>query len=85
MPSFDKIIQIPLDQELLAELDRASRERRSSRAALIREACRDWLRRLRERRLDEIYEEGYRRIPPDSAASEAQMKMLSEVLPEEDW
>lgn len=35
--------------------------------------------------LDEIYEAGYRRLPEDSELGEAQMALLDQVLPKEDW
>ena len=85
MASFNKIIQVPLDGGLLDELDKASRELKRSRSAVIREACREFLRLLRERKLDELYEDGYRRTPDDPAIGEAQLRMAAEVLPREDW
>ncbi len=85
MASFKKIIQVPLDDRLLEELDEASRDLKRSRAAVIREACREFLRLLRERKLDELYEEGYRRIPDEAAIGEAQLRMAPQVLPKEDW
>jgi len=81
----NRIIQVPIDEPLLEALDEASQEQGTSRSALIRAACRDFLRHLRERKLDDLYEEGYRRIPHDPAVGEAQLRMAAEVLPQEDW
>jgi metal-responsive CopG/Arc/MetJ family transcriptional regulator len=80
-----KIIQVPIDEPLLEALDEASKEHGTSRAALVRTACRDFLRRWRERKLDEQYAEGYRRIPDDPAVGDAQLRMAAEVLPKEEW
>lgn len=85
MASFNKIIQVPLDQELLAELDEASRALKSSRSDLIRRACRDFLRKLQEAALDDAYERGYRQHPEEPAIAEAQAAMAAEILPEEAW
>jgi metal-responsive CopG/Arc/MetJ family transcriptional regulator len=85
MSSFNKIIQVPLDEQLLAELDRASREGKRSRAALIREACQRYLRQLREAAQDDAYEQGYRRHPESPVIGEAQAAITAEVLPEEAW
>lgn len=85
MVSSAKIVQVPIDEELLASLDELSRGRRTSRSAVIRDACREYLRRLREEALDEVYERGYRRTPEDTATGETQASLAAQVLPEESW
>ncbi len=80
-----KIIQIPIDAELLLELDELSRKEERSRADLIREACRRYLRDTEEQRLEREYIEGYKRIPEDPALGEAQLAMMADVLPPENW
>ncbi len=39
-----KVIQVPVDEELLEELDYLSRKQRRARSELIRQACRIYLR-----------------------------------------
>ncbi len=85
MTSSDKIVQVPMDIELLAALDELSHAQRSSRSALIRKACRQYLQRVREERLDDAYERGYRQIPEDAVIGEAQTTIAAHVLPEESW
>jgi metal-responsive CopG/Arc/MetJ family transcriptional regulator len=85
MVTTNKLVQIPMDHELLAQLDRLSRAEGNSRSAVIRRACREYLKRLEEERLDAIYEEGYRRIPEDSSVGEAQVAIAKEMLAEESW
>ncbi len=85
MVSSAKIVQVPIDEELLASLDELSRGRRTSRSAVIRDACREYLRRLREEALDEVYERGYRRTPEGTATGETQASLAAQVLPEESW
>ena len=80
-----RIIQVPIDDELLESLDALSEARRQPRAALIREACRAYLAREEQRRLDEAYVEGYRRVPEDPAIGLAQAALAPEVLPAETW
>ncbi len=81
-----KIIQVPLDEELLDGLDDLSRRRRQSRSALIREACRRYMRVIEEQELDRVYEEGYRRFPESAAENGAYLKLASEAFdPEETW
>jgi len=82
---FNRIVQVPIDDDLLAALDELSQAQRSSRSAVIRRACREYLRRVREAALDEAYERGYRRIPEDTALGEAQASLAARSLPEETW
>lgn len=85
MTKRSKIIQVPMDERLLAELDTLSEVRDSSRSAIIRRACTEYLRRVREERLDDEYEEAYRRMPEDTSIGEAQVALAKDVLPKEDW
>ena len=81
-----KVIQVPLDEELLDGLDDLSRRRGQSRSALIREACRRYIRAIEEQELDRVYEEGYRRLPESTAGDEAYLQLASEAFdPEETW
>lgn len=80
-----KIIQVPIDDVLLGAVTRLAKVRRSTRAALIREACRRYLERLKEAELDRKYVEGYRRKPESAAAGKLGEKMAKEVWPKEVW
>ena len=80
-----KVIQVPMDEKLLRAVNRQARASRSTRAALIRKACQQYLQRLEERELDRRYVEGYRRKPEKPAWGEMGAKLAAEVLPEEHW
>lgn len=80
-----KVIQIPIDEELLNNLNLASKSRRQSRSEFIREACQHYLRQLNEERLDQIYREGYQKLPEEAALGEIQASLAQKVLPEESW
>jgi metal-responsive CopG/Arc/MetJ family transcriptional regulator len=80
-----KVIQIPIEEDLLEALDAVSRSEKRSRAELIRLACRDFLRRRRMEYLDRLYQAGYERVPEDSAIGESQVALLGQVLDEETW
>jgi metal-responsive CopG/Arc/MetJ family transcriptional regulator len=80
-----KVIQVPIDEELLRALDRVSRDRHASRSEVIREACRRYLRAVRQDKLDRVYEEGYRRAPESPSLGETQAALASSVLEPEDW
>ena len=58
-----RTVQMTLDPELVAAVDRAARQLGTSRSAFAREALRAALRRLQERALEQKHREGYRRRP----------------------
>ncbi len=80
-----KVIRVPMGDKLLAAVNRQAKARKSTRAALIRAACEEYLRRLEEEELDRRYVEGYRRKPEDPAWGKAGAKLVPEVWPKEDW
>lgn len=68
-------IQVVLDKKLLLATNRASRQTKRNRSALIRDALRAHLRRLELRVLEERDREGYSKRPPahkESLAWEAE-------------
>lgn len=81
----NKIIQVPVDESLLKSLDETSRGQNVSRSALIRDACRRYLKALRDREADRLYAEAYGRAPDTGEAGDIQLKILDGVLSEEDW
>lgn len=80
-----KVIQVPFDGDLLSEIDRLSKSKRQARAEVIREACRQYLRRVERDRMDEIYQKGYEKTPEKPDLGKAQAKLLDKVLEEESW
>jgi metal-responsive CopG/Arc/MetJ family transcriptional regulator len=80
-----KIIQVPLDKELLASLNIASKKQQKARAELIREACMSYLRHLEEDEMDMIYRKGYEKIPEKEDIGRAQASLTASVLPRERW
>lgn len=80
-----RIIQVPMDEELLGKLDDLSGQQGQSRASVIREACRRYVVEEHRRQLDDEYEAGYRRIPEDPALGEAYAKLSAGVWGPEDF
>ena len=80
-----KVIQVPIDEELLARIDERVGRVAESRAAFIREACRWRLEALKGGQLDRQYVDGYRRKPEDLAWAKATARLLTKVLPRERW
>ena len=80
-----KIIQVPIESDLLDRIDATVLMVAESRAAFIREACKQRLRTLEERELDRLYVAGYRRTPEAPAWSKASAKLLARILPKEKW
>ena len=80
-----KIIQVPVDRELLDCLDRVSRKQKRARAELIREACLSYLRRVEEDEMDRVYRKGYEKFPEKEDVGRAQIETSAGVLQEENW
>ena len=76
-----KVIQVPMDEGLLNAVNERAKSRRSTRAALIREACEEYLHRLDQQALDQKYVEGYRRKPESPSVGKLGEKMAGEVWP----
>ncbi len=80
-----KVIQVPVDTELLNALDALSARQSSSRAEIIRHACRRYLAQVESEALDRTYREGYLRIPETTDIGNAQIQAVGEILPQESW
>lgn len=81
----NKVIQVPMDESLLSAVTRSAKARHSTRAALIREACRRYLDRLKEEELERKYVEGYRRKPENPSPGKVGATLAASVWPKEDW
>jgi metal-responsive CopG/Arc/MetJ family transcriptional regulator len=79
------VIQVPVDKELLKSLDNLSKKRRKARADIIRQACHQLLERVKQEELDELYQQGYEKIPEYTGIGESQMTMVGKIIPEEKW
>lgn len=80
-----KIIQVPIEDELLERIDATAGVVAESRAAFIREACKERLKSLRAKELDRLYVEGYRKKPEALDWAEASVRLLSRRVPKEKW
>lgn len=57
------VVQMTLDEDLVRDVDKASKKLGKSRSAFAREALREALRRIREEELDRKHRAGYLRHP----------------------
>ncbi|MFP3974619.1 MAG: ribbon-helix-helix domain-containing protein [Dehalococcoidia bacterium] len=80
-----KVIQIPVDEELLNALDRLSKKQSKARSELIRQACQRYLEQLESEELDRLYQQGYERLPEKPEVGEVQIALADEVLSGESW
>ena len=80
-----KVIQVPVDEELLTALDQLSRKQRKSRSELIRQACQSYLGQVESEELDRLYQQGYERLSEEVEMGEAQIALAGEILPKESW
>jgi len=80
-----KVIQVPVDEELLKSLDSLSKRQRRARAEVIRQACSRYLQQVEYEELDRLYQQGYLRIPEEPEVGEIQIAVSGEVLSKESW
>jgi hypothetical protein len=84
-PRSNKIIQVPMQEELLKPIDARAAIVAESRAAFIREAFQQRLKSLRAEELDRLYIEGHQSRPKNLDWAESSAKLLSKRLPKEKW
>jgi metal-responsive CopG/Arc/MetJ family transcriptional regulator len=58
-----KVVQMTLDEDLVAAVDRVARRLGTSRSAFARQALREAVERARLKTLERKHREGYRRKP----------------------
>lgn len=58
-----KTVQMTLEEDLVAEIDKLAARLGTSRSAVTRDALRDALAKAKERELERRHREGYRRKP----------------------
>ncbi len=80
-----KVIQVPVDEELLIALDQLSKKQSKARSELIRHACQRYLWQVESEELDRLYQQGYEKLPEEPELGEAQIALIGEVLPKESW
>ncbi len=64
-------IQIVLDEELLTAADRAAKQQQLNRSALVREALRAYLKRLRVQEMEARDRAGYQNHPDEAGELDA--------------
>lgn len=74
-----------MEEDLLERIDETAGVVAESRASFIREACKLRLKALQAREMDRRYVEGYRKKPEDTAWAKTGAKLLSRLLPPEQW
>jgi hypothetical protein len=79
------VIQVPFDGELLRRVDGAASRVAESRAAYIRDACRERLRREETKDLDRRYVDGYMRKPEDRVWGALGARFLARSLAGDRW
>ncbi len=80
-----KVIQVPVDEELLRDLNNLSKKQRKARSELIRQACLNYLQQVEHEELDRFYQQGYVRIPEEPETGESQVAMSGEFMSKEPW
>ena len=80
-----RIIQVPVDEELLQALDQISGKLNKARAEVIRQACKHYLTQMKREELDRLYQQGYEKVPEEPELAEAQINLAGQILSKEPW
>ena len=80
-----RIIQVPIDESMLEDLNNLSKKHRKARSEMIRLACSCYLKQIKQEELNEIYQEGYRKIPEKVEIGKVQLMMTREIAAKEPW
>jgi metal-responsive CopG/Arc/MetJ family transcriptional regulator len=80
-----KVIQVPLNPDMLEELDRLAEKQSTPRAEIIHQACRQFLKRAEQEELDSRYRKGYAQTPETPQLAEAQVELTKRVIAQEHW
>ena len=80
-----KVIQVPVDEGLLKDLDDLSKKQRKARSEVIRQACLSYLQQVEYEEMDRLYQQGYKTIPEGSEIGEIQVAMSGELMTKESW
>lgn len=80
-----RIIQVPVDEELLQALDQVTDKLHKSRAAVIRQACKQYLNQMEHEEFDKLYQQGYEKVPENPEWGEVQINLVAQILPKELW
>ncbi|HUS04089.1 MAG TPA: hypothetical protein VMY79_00955 [Dehalococcoidia bacterium] len=80
-----KVIQVPIGEGLLKDLDNLSKKQRRARAEVIRHACLGYLRQVECEEMDRLYQQGYEKIPEEPEIGEVQLALAGQVIPRELW
>ena len=81
----NKVIQVPMEEDLLNRIDATAGIVAESRAAFIREACQQRLKSLHAKELDRLYIEGHQNRPENLDWAQSSSRLLSKRLPKEKW
>jgi metal-responsive CopG/Arc/MetJ family transcriptional regulator len=81
----NKIIQVPMPEDLVASLDRLSSEMGESRSWVIREAAAKYIASADEAEAVRRYIQSYEDDPEDEEWGMLAATLAAEVWPEEDW
>jgi hypothetical protein len=80
-----RVIQVPMDEGLLKAVNERAKSQRSTRSALIREACQEYLYKTEQEALERKYVEGYQHKPESPLVGKLGERMAREVWREETW
>ena len=80
-----KIIQVPMDADLLRNINKMCKKRGVKRAEFVRQICKNYMKQIEDAEAERQCIEAYQRIPDDPAIGEVGAQLAAEILSKEDW
>jgi len=80
-----KTIQVPMNEILLKEITQRAKIDFKNRSAFIRTACQYFIQHLDKTKKDELYAEGYRRIPEEIKMAGVSSTIAAGLMQKEVW
>ncbi|MDI6752347.1 MAG: hypothetical protein QME07_05805 [bacterium] len=80
-----KTIQVPMDERLLKEVTQRTKIGFKNRSVFIRVACQHFIQHLDNIKKEELYAEGYSRIPEDIDMAKVSSTIAAGLMQKEDW
>jgi metal-responsive CopG/Arc/MetJ family transcriptional regulator len=80
-----KMVQVPMSNELANDIIKIAKETGESRAEIIRKACQSYISYIKEKNMEEIYIDGYKKIPEDVNMAQVSSEIYANLASGEEW
>jgi len=78
-------VMVTIPEDLLREVDSATRQLKRNRSEVVRQALAEWLRQKKQREFDALLEEGYRESASQAREHASLGWLAQSAIVEGDW